>query len=72
MSKTGDQFIEETGGYRITDAATLSPAHGLRIKAIEERIRFGNLPPDELDEQIQLLRRLKGIVSDEWESQQYA
>jgi NifB/MoaA-like Fe-S oxidoreductase len=72
MSRIGDQFIEETGGFRINDAETLTPAHGERIRAIEERIKSGKLSLDEVEEQLQLIRKLKGIVSDEWESQQYA
>lgn len=72
MSRTGEQFVKTIGGFRINDARTLSPTHGLKIRTIEERIKSGGLSLKEVGKEMQRLRKLKGIVSDEWESQQYA
>lgn len=67
MSRTGDQFIEATGGFNITDPSTFSPAHGLRIRKLEEELKSGKLSPNEFDRVREQICRLKGLPPDEWD-----
>ena len=69
MGRSGDEFIERTGGYRIGEPMSLDPSHGERIQELEERLASGTLTLDEVEKVHRMICNLKGLPPDEWDYQ---
>jgi len=67
MGRSGDDFIERTGGFRIDEPMSLDPAHGERIRELEERLVSGTLSLDEVKRAHRTICNLKGLPPDEWD-----
>lgn len=61
MSRTKDQWIEETGGFRLGESPEMFQARVARIQALNEQAKSGKLTAADVDE----LARLKGRDQDE-------
>jgi hypothetical protein len=66
MGRSGEKFIEETGGFRIDEPMSFEPSHGERIRG---ETGFGTLSVDEVERIHQMICNLKGLPTDEWNYQ---
>lgn len=65
MSRTGDDFIEETGGYLSGESDQMF-RHRL-IRELEKKLVSGPLSLDEVEKIHQTICKLKGLPRDEWD-----
>ena len=68
MGISAEKFIEATGGFRITEPMTLSPLHAKTIQREEDKLKSGTLSPDERQQTLIRISKLKGLTSNEWRS----
>ena len=61
MSRTKDQWIEETGGFRFGESQEMFQKRVQRIKFLQEKAKAGTLTVADVDE----LAALKGVKSDD-------
>jgi len=59
MSRTKDQWIEETGGFRLGESQEMFQKRVGRIQALQEKAKAGTLTVADVDE----LATLKGVDS---------
>jgi len=60
MSRTGDQWIDKTGGLSPAETPDLLPAKAEMIAELEERLFSGTLSPAEKESTLTQIRNLKG------------
>ena len=61
MSRTGDQWINKTGGLGAGESPDLLPGKAGMIAELEQRLTSGELPPDEVETVLTQIRNLKGV-----------
>jgi hypothetical protein len=70
MGRTGQQWIDAMGGFRIDGPSPLIEgsieAHTKKIRKLEEMMISGKLTFDQIEEVKQQLYKLKGLPPDEW------
>jgi hypothetical protein len=68
MSRTGEQWIEMTGGFRIDEPLSFNPGmHSKMIAWLELRLASGKLRDDERERVLAQIRKLKGILPPEFD-----
>ena len=67
MGRTGDDFIEKTGGFRVSEPMSFDPSHGARIQELEDRLKSGKLSLEEVEKVHRMICNLKGLPPDEWD-----
>ena len=66
MSRTKEQFIEETGGFRPGESKAGFLARTGRIQELKQKLLSG-VPEREREELLEEMQRLQGIPSPEWD-----
>ena len=67
MSRTGDQWIEKTGGLSFGETPDMLPAKVEMIEELERRIVSPETSVDEREELMDRLRALKGLPPVEFD-----
>lgn len=65
MSRSGDEWIKRTGGFRLGETKEEFDARVKEIEVVEKRLTFGTLKFNEIEDVQRQLCALKGIDFDE-------
>jgi hypothetical protein len=66
MSRSKEQFIEETGGFRFGESEADFLARTRRIQELTKKLLSG-VTSEQVENITEELRRLQGIASAEWD-----
>lgn len=67
MGRSGEDFIEETGGFRADEPISFDPSHAMRIGELENRLKSGKPTLEEAEKVQKMICNLKGLPPDEWD-----
>jgi hypothetical protein len=67
MSRTGDQWIEATGGLSPGESPDLLPAKAKMIAELEGRLISGTLSEEEFENTLTRIRNLRGVPPVEFD-----